>query len=319
MKNYIYELITKFFNKRHDPDIETKIQRWLIEGEHTRPKNRVLSHIWEQIDGKANAAVYQSLKEVNTKIGMRSSRGRSLRHLTRRVAAVLVPLFVLTGILIYQSSQIKTIEVITLAGEQKEIKLPDGSTVWLNACGKISYPEKFNDTLRRVTLTGEAYFSVVRSEYKRFEVSTKDISVEVLGTQFNVKAYPEDTSITTTLISGKVAVSLPEEKYMLRPNQKLVYNTVDKNTSIQEVSNNPAYWRDGSLLFNELTLREILTELERRFDVKFTLSQTILSGDRYSIKFNNKEGLNQILSVLQEVTGNFTYTTNGKTITIIIK
>ena len=237
-----------------------------------------------------------------------------------RVAAVLIPLLALTGVWVYQANHIDIIEIATVAGEQREIRLPDGSTVWLNACSKISYPEKFNDSTRNITLTGEAYFSVVRNEKKRFEVITQSITVKVLGTQFNVKAYPEDELITTTLTSGKVAVQLPEEKYMLRPNQELVYNTVDKRATVQGVSDNSTNWRDGSLIFTELTMSEIFKELERRFDVKFSYSQNSLPDDRYSIKFTNKEELPQILNVFQDVTGDgFTYKTNDKTIIITIK
>lgn len=320
MANYISKLITRYFSKRHNPDTEIKIQQWLIDDEHSEEKDKTLSQIWEQINGKADKAVYASLKEVNAKIGKTSSRSWFLKYTLPRVAAVLIPLFALTGVWVYQANHIEMIEIATVVGEQKEIRLPDGSTVWLNACSKISYPEKFSDSARNVTLTGEAYFSVVRNEHNRFEVTTKSVKVEVLGTQFNVKAYPDDELVTTTLTSGKVAVQLPEEKYTLRPNQELVYNTADKNAVVQPVSDNSTNWREGSLIFNELTMGEIFKELERRFDVKFDYSQKTLPNDKYSIKFTNKEELSQILNVFQDVTGGgFTYETNNKTITINLK
>lgn len=320
MANYISKLITQYFSRRHKIDTEIKIQQWLIDGEHSAEKDKALSQIWGQINGNADKSVYASLKEVNAKIGKTNSRSWFLKHTLPRVAAVLIPLLALTGVWVYQANHIEIIEIATVVGEQKEIKLPDGSTVWLNACSKISYPEKFSDSARNVTLTGEAYFSVVRNEHKRFEVITESVTVEVLGTQFNVKAYPEDELVTTTLTSGKVAVQLPEEKYTLRPNQELVYNTVDKRATVQGVSDNSTNWRDGSLIFTELTMSEIFKELERRFDVKFDYSQNTLPDDRYSIKFTNKEKLPQILNVFQDVTDEeFTYTTNNKTIIINLK
>lgn len=320
MANYISKLITRYFNRRHNHDTEVKIQQWLIDGEFSQEKDEALSQVWEQLSVKNDKAVYQSLKKVNAKIGIRNSRSWFLKHTLPRVAAVFIPLFAIAGIWFYQSTRIDMIEIATLAGEQKEIRLPDGSTVWLNACSKISYPEKFNDSLRPVTLTGEAYFSVVRNERKRFEVTIKDITVAVLGTQFNVKAYPDDELVTTTLTSGKVAVQSPEEKYTLRPNQELVYNVADKSAVVQGVSDNSTNWRDGSLIFNELTMSEIFKELERKFDVKFNYSLLPLPNDKYSIKFTNKENLTQIFDLFADVTGGgFTYTTNGKNIIITIQ
>lgn len=304
MGNYISKLITRYFNKRHNPDTESKIQQWLTDKRFRAEKDEALSEIWEQLgSNKADKNVYASLKAVNTKIGKSSSRSWFLKHTLPRVAAVVIPLLVIGSVWIMQSLRIEMTEVVALAGEQKEIQLPDGSTVWLNACSKISYPEKFSDSIRNVTLTGEAYFSVVRNEKKRFEVATKDMTVTVLGTQFNVKAYPNDELVTTTLTSGKVAVQLPEEKYTLRPNQELVYNTADKSANLQNVSDNSTNWRDGSLIFNDLTIAEIFKELERRFDVQFDYSAAALPSDKYSIKFTNKEELPQILNLFQDVTG----------------
>lgn len=320
MANYISKLITRYFYRRHNPETEVKIQQWLIDGEFSQEKDEALSKVWEQLSVKNDKAVYQSLKEVNAKIGIRSTQSWFIKHTLPRVAAVLIPLFAIAGVWLYQSTRIDMIEVVTLAGERKEIRLPDGSKVWLNACSKISYPEKFSDSLRNVTLTGEAYFSVVRNEHKRFDVTTKDIKVAVLGTLFNVKAYPDDELVTTTLTSGKVTVQSPEEKYTLRPNQELVYNIADKSAVVQGVSDNSTNWRDGLLIFNELTMSEIFKELERQFDIKFSYSQTPLSNDKYSIKFTNKESITQILNVLQDVTGGgFTYMTNGKSIILTIK
>lgn len=320
MKNYIHELITRYFSKRHNPETEIKIQQWLIDDEFSQEKDKALSQVWEKLSVKNDKAVYQSLKEINAKIGMRSYRSWFIKHTLPRVAAVLIPLLAIAGVWLYQSTHINMIEVVTLAGEQKEIRLPDGSTVWLNACSKINYHEKFSDSLRNVTLTGEAYFSVVRNARKRFEVTTKDITVEVLGTQFNVKAYPDDELVTTTLTIGKVAVQAFEEKYTLRSNQELVYNVANKSAVVQGISDNSTNWRDGSIIFNELTMNQIFKELERRFDVKFNYIGTLLPDDKYSIKFTNKENINQILNVFQDVTsGGFTYTTNGKNIIITIK
>ncbi len=319
MKNCISKLVIRYFHKRHTPEIEIKIQRWLINGEHSAEKDKALTQIWEQIENKINKSVYTSLKEVNNSIGIRSSRGWFTRRILPHVAAIFVPIFIITCIWFNNYTRIGIVEVATTAGEQREVILPDGSTVWMNACSKITYPERFIDSVRNIHLTGEAYFSVVKNKNKRFWVTTKELTVEVLGTRFNVKAYPDDNSVTTTLTSGQVAVSLPDGNYTLRPSQELIYNPTDRNATIRNATDNAAGWRDGLLIFNELTLCEIFKVLERQFDVKFSYSPKILPSDRYSVKFNPKEGLNQILKVLEDVTGVFTHTPHDKIITITIK
>lgn len=319
--NTISKLITRYFTRRHNADTETKIQQWLIDGEHSKLKDEALHELFEQIENKPNRAVYNSLKEVNEKLGIKSSRSWFIRYTLPRVAAVMLPLMVATSIFLYQSAQIEMIEIVTMAGEHKELKLPDGSKVWMNACSKISYPEKFNDTTRVISLVGEAYFSVEKSKTKRFIVTTKDINVEVLGTQFNVKAYPNDPLITATLTSGKVTVVSPDERYTLRPNQELVYNSIEKSATIQAVSSDAVGWKEGVLIFNDMTITEILKGLERQYDVKFSYdyAQESQSDDKYSIKFTNRETIQHVMSVLQDVIGNFTYTIDNKTITIIKK
>lgn len=314
--NTISKLIAQYFTRRHDAETETKIQQWLISSEHSELKDEALHELFAQIKNKPDKAAYNSLKEVNAKLGIKSSRSWFLRHTLPRVAAVMLPLIVTTSVFSYQSTQIEMIEVVTMAGEHKELKLPDGSTVWINACSRINYPEKFNDTTRVIRLEGEAYFSIEKSKTKRFIVTTKEITVEVLGTQFNVKAYPNDLLVTTTLTSGKVTVVSPDEKYTLRPNQELVYNSIEKSATIQAVSSDAVGWKEGVLIFNDMTVTEILKGLERQYGVKFSYAQNLQSNDKYSIKFTNSETIQQVMSVLQDVIGNFIYTIDNKTITI---
>lgn len=318
MADYISQLITRYFNRRHVPDTEIKVQRWLVDEDHLAEKDDVLRRIWGQINEKADKNTYASLKEVNAKIGMRGSRSWWLNYAFPRVAAVLVPLVVCAGVWFYQANRVDMAEVATLAGEQKEVRLPDGSTVWLNACSKIRYPERFRESSRQVCLTGEAYFSVTRNERKPFEVVVKDVTVEVLGTQFNVRAYPDDGLVTTTLTSGMVAVLLPEKRYTLRPTQELVYNIADGSVVVKGGADSSTSWRDGSLIFNGVSMRDIFKELERKFDVRFDCSQYTLPDDRFSAKFTSAEGLTQVLDVLRDVAGGgFIYRIDGKTILII--
>ena len=112
--------------------------------------------------------------------------------------------------------------------------LPDGSTVWLNAGSRLTYDSLYGTTLREVTLSGEAYFDVVKNPKKPFIIHTGKINIRVLGTVFNVKSYPEEQTIETSLIKGSIEVSFPSQpskKIILKPNQKLIIDKTETNAS----------------------------------------------------------------------------------------
>ena len=116
-------------------------------------------------------------------------------------------------------------EIATKNGVSTKMVLPDGSTVWLNAGSKLDYTKIGSTGNREVQLTGEAFFDVVKNPERPFIIHTSKIDVKVLGTKFNVKAYPEDKTVETSLVQGSVEVFVknrPGEKYLLKPNQKLV-------------------------------------------------------------------------------------------------
>lgn len=150
-------------------------------------------------------------------------------------AAVLAGVIIMTGSVFFKTKDkeaepvvkatVKKSEITTKYGSNTQLILPDGSTVWLNAGSKLNY-EKINETgVREVYLTGEAFFDVVKNPKRPFIIHTSSIDIKVLGTSFNVKAYPDDKTVETSLIRGSVEVTVknrPEEKYLLKPNQKLI-------------------------------------------------------------------------------------------------
>jgi transmembrane sensor len=119
-------------------------------------------------------------------------------------------------------------EIVAQKGSKTRTLLPDGSTVWLNAGSKITYPSSFNGAVREVTLQGEAFFDVVKQPDRPFIVHAADIDIKVLGTAFNVKSYDEDKTVETTLIRGLVQITRQNDRgkqpILLQPNQKLVLN-----------------------------------------------------------------------------------------------
>ncbi len=231
-------------------------------------------------------------------------------------------------------------EIIVPKGEKSQVVLSDGTRVWLNADSKFRYPTDFNDEDRTVYLEGEAYFDVAHHESQTFIVKTDDINVRVLGTRFNVKNYPEDEYIETTLVSGKIVVETGnnnEQTVVLKPNQKATFSkvkdkiTVEDDTrrestqslpikkkpiSIAKVDTEPIIsWKDQELVFDNETLVEAGVKLERWFGVKIEVNNEELKNIRYKGCFDNHYTLLQVLEVIK-LTTPIRYTTSDDKVVI---
>ncbi|WP_298391981.1 FecR family protein [Hydrotalea sp.] len=234
-------------------------------------------------------------------------------------------------------------EIVTKNASKTKIILPDGSTVWLNADSKLWYYKSFGNVQREVYLTGEAFFDVTKNPAKPFIIHTKLTDVRVLGTQFNVRSYPNDKTVETSLIRGLVQVTLhsrPDEKYFLKPNEKLVVlnvpDSVNTPKNIQPVIKNldenivaiknltplqqddslkiETAWTKNRLCFTDESFDEVAHQLERWYDVQFVFKNDKYKNIRLNGSFVN-ETLTQALDALKFST-NFHYEIKDKMVTI---
>jgi len=237
-------------------------------------------------------------------------------------------------------------EVSTPNGSKTKINLPDGSKVWLNAGSKLTYNKDFGGNMREVELSGEAFFEVMSVTIPQtkqrvpFIIHTQYIDVRVLGTAFNVKAYPRDKQTETSLVHGKVEVLVhnrPEKKFTLQPNEKLVVRNekVDEPTADQgdnATSKQPfvsfsnltyapkdstvveTAWVQNKLVFNDESFLEIAEKMERWYNVEIVFKDVKKQTEHFSGSFTN-ETVQQALYGLS-VTTPFHYTIQGNKITI---
>ena len=220
-------------------------------------------------------------------------------------------------------------EVVAKRGTKTKIILPDGSQVWLNSDSKLSYGARFNDTIREVSLEGEAYFDVIKDKNRPFVVMTNDLNIRVLGTTFNIKSYAQDATIETTLIRGMIEVRKNNEpatkKIVLTPNEKLVYNKLEallvrpnneQNTiakkleslSITTLSKNipdssrvETAWIYGRLVFDGDSFVTLAEKMERWYNIKITIQNQSISNSRFSGVFE-KENVEEAFKALQLIT-----------------
>lgn len=177
-------------------------------------------------------------------------------------------------------------------GKTSEIILPDGTHVYLNAGSRLIYPDFFADKTREVFLVGEAFFEVEHNMEQPFIVQTTDIRIRVLGTQFNVSAYPSDNIIETVLTSGRVQLEqnntgMFTETTELSPGQLAAFNKTDRTTRLKEVDiENYTLWTEGLLKFESTDLSRVVKRLERYYNIRFKYNDPFLGGIKISGKLD---------------------------------
>ena len=215
-----------------------------------------------------------------------------------------------------------SIRTVTTLAETRTILLPDGTSVTLNHYSSLSYPKQFKSDNREVELSGEAYFEVSKSKKHPFIVQTETIDVQVLGTHFNVDAYPDNPDVKTTLLTGSVAVSNKNNSVhmVLKPNEVAIYNKVEQKLTrkVLENAGDEVSWRHGEFIFDDLPLQEIARELSNSFGTTIHIADSTLRNYRVTARFRNGEDLETILSVLHNA-GYFNYSRNTQQITITPK
>lgn len=170
----------------------------------------------------------------------------------------------------------------TPKGRQFQITLPDGTRVWLNAASSLKYPTAFTGNQRLVTVTGEAYFEVARNTLMPFKVNVDGkAAIEVLGTQFNVNAYSNEATISTTLLNGSVRISENDHAETLKPGQqgRIPQNDKAANTGIKVINGvdlaKVMAWKNGLFNLEGASLQEIMRQVERWYDIEVIYAKNV--------------------------------------------
>ena len=184
------------------------------------------------------------------------------------------------------------ITVSTLAGQHKEVVLPDGSKVWLNENSELSYsPELNKEVTREVKLKGEAFFDVAKNPAKRFVIETGQTLTQVLGTSFNVRQDLED-GIKVSVVTGKVSFkprNNANQELILSPGEAGVITKEGYAVKSNFENENFLFWKNRQLAFDNASLSEVLKTLETSYHVKFRLDDEDLLKHRITTSFNNAE------------------------------
>ncbi len=219
-----------------------------------------------------------------------------------------------------QGPRVEIVEKINKRGQKSTIFLPDGSVVVLNSSSKLIYPEEFTGKTREVVLEGEAFFEVTKSA-KPFIVKSAIMDARVLGTSFNMKAYPDCDESSIALVTGKVLL-LPADDEL----QNLILNPGEKGLLEKEAGalvktdfdpEQETAWKDGVLLFTDLPLAEALLKMERWYGVEFEVDEMPGNDLKVTGRFKN-ESLDNVLHSIG-YTGKFSHQFRGNKVYLNFK
>lgn len=209
----------------------------------------------------------------------------------------------------------------TPKGGKFQVRLPDGSKVWLNSASTLSYPTAFTGKERKVTLSGEAYFEIAPNKNVPFRVISNGQIVEVLGTHFNINSYDDEDFTKTTLLEGSVRVILNSSSNdlgkakMLKPGEQSLTNSSQSGIRIENADTEKAVaWKNGFFKFKNTPIQEIMREIERWYDVELIYEGEI-PKDEFTGFISNDVKISAVLKILEQ-SGGIKFTVKGKKIKV---
>lgn len=248
----------------------------------------------------------EGFERFNAQVRQEYPWQRRCMHIVQRVAAILlIPVAVAT---VYFASrkpaQVQWNEVYTQSGQTRNVSLADGSVIRLAPESRLTYPSSFGSDLRRVFLEGEAYASITHNDKCPFEIQSNDVTVRVLGTEFNFSSYSSDAECELALVDGSVEMNIEgangNHKIQMKTGDMVRY---DKETgSLDNLRFSPdaflANARKGGLQFSNRKMEDIARCLERQFGARIIIEDDAIAEERYFASFINGEDLPSILRSL---------------------
>lgn len=227
----------------------------------------------------------------------------------RRIAAIIILTIGITTLFNYiiwqwPKSEQAYHQLVVPSGQQAQLTLSDGTTIWLNSRSKLLYPGTFSNKKREVILEGEGFFQVSHQQDRPFIVKTAALDVKVLGTSFNVAAYNDDKDIKLTLVNGSISILdkvTATELAKLKPNEQAIYSKTHKSFKVETVDIDfYTSWKEGRFKFRRMSFDEIAKRLSRNFNMEFIFSNNEIKNATYTGSFYNYEPVNRILQIMQK-------------------
>jgi len=309
-------LFTKYLQRQCSPDEMEELIILLQQGEADEALTEEMELLWEEarkdktrhdVDwDKMYSSVISSEEQADVIINRATSRSRWLYYVVTAVSVFIIALPVYW--FINRSASSKTTEALPVVTkvntktdvDRQTIHLPDGSTVILNVESKLNYPSAFSAGHRDVYLTGEGFFDIRHNPAQPFFVHTGKIVIKVLGSAFNIKAYPHADKIEVTVTRGKVQV-LKENKVLgtLTASEQISFNNYSEDASTKIVDTLPVIsWKPSEIFFNNITMEDAVRQIEERFKTKIEFANPAIKDCRVTATFSEDDMEEEILEVI---------------------
>ncbi|MEI7423884.1 MAG: FecR domain-containing protein [Prolixibacteraceae bacterium] len=240
----------------------------------------------------------------------------SIGKVILKYAAIILFLLAIGGLSGYFFSG-RNIEIVSsdlqkfsaMKGSVSIVELADGTRIWLNSGSSLTYQEDPKGKQRLAELTGEAFFEVTHNENSPFLIKAGKLTIKDLGTTFNIKAYPTDNLIETSLVEGKAEIlnNYGNSLSVLKPGDNAIYTSATEKIEIKPIANNVlSAWREGKFVIRDQRLEDIFKEVSRWYDVKFQFENEKLKDYRYTGNIKKSTTAQHILKMLK-LTTHFNY------------
>lgn len=353
----VINLLAKRFAGEATDEEEAALQEWLLKNPQMYDRVKLLQKYWDYKENTDIANVEVALHKVLSQIDdEKNSRGSELKFYRKsrvsafyKYAAALIAAVVISVVVwnmlnknrgvknesIAYNTGVKN-EMITPKGSRSKIILADSTVVYLNADSKLSYTKDFNQANREVALIGEAFFEVKHDAAHPFIIHSGKAMVKVLGTSFNVRNYPNEKFLETSLIKGRVEVTIedqPDKKVILNPSEKLILskNYIGEQNKIYKTGTEDAVlkithvtlkdnvvietaWMQNKIAFMNKPLYDITSELEKQFNIDVIYKTPATKNIFFTIYLENYD-LQEVMEILK-MSGKINYTINGKQVII---
>ncbi|HEY8783876.1 MAG TPA: FecR family protein [Mucilaginibacter sp.] len=298
---------------------------------HQKRSDQKLEDKWNKFETKINIAEENENFQTagTTEIQNNGSRSRIFKLI--KISSWIVAASLLLGFFLLKNEPITynhgANEIIAPKNGLSKIQLPDGTSVWLNSGSKLVYDTDYGIKCRKVSLSGEAFFDVVKDAQRPFIVTTSTIRIKVLGTAFNLRSYKNDKTSEAALIRGRIELTVlknPEKKIILKASEKLIVINYDQapekdlssgrsrqvaeeiplialsriHQAKQDTLPSEALWLDNILAFDAEDFESIAMKLERRYDVNIIFKNDAVKRLRFTGRFQN-ESIDKALKALQ--------------------
>lgn len=305
--NDIVKLITGDIEPRRKDELFSEIEH---DSESEKIYNKVKA-AWAFLASANKMPEYKiedSYKRLQAKLKPHPSSFRLKVNLILRYAAILIlflgilPLVFFIKNQLIEETDLKYTSIVAKYKEMSQVILPDSSIVWLNSGTTLTYNSDYSFSNRDLSVKGEAYFDVRKNNKIPLTVSCDELKVKVLGTKFNVSAYPEDHNITVVLESGAVELLHAKNKsfnYKLKPGEMAQYDELSNNITIKETNvKDYTVWKDGLLFFRDTPMKEVIKTLERKFNADIVVENPTVYEPAFNATFKD-ENLVEVLDYIQ--------------------